>query len=99
MNNYDHTVLGVGNPNHPANQEETQEEKLTFTEYLESELNEKYFKAFFSEFKAVTNSLYQTNKKIAEIEQSLSIFGTITSDERIELHKLKKELTDLILLL
>ena len=99
MNNYDNQVLGVGNSQHPANQPETEAEKVTYTEFLENELNQTYFKDFLSDYKDTVITIYQTNKRILEIEQNLSIFGTITSDERIELHNLKKKLTKLIKLL
>ena len=99
MNNYDNQVLGVGNSMHPANQPEAEAEKVTHTEFLENELNQAYFKEFLSDYKDTVKQIYQTNKRIAEIEQNLSIFGTITSDERIELHNLKKKLTNFISLL
>ena len=99
MNDYDNQVLGVGNSMHPANQPEAEAEKVTHTEFLENELNQTYFKDFLSDYKDTVKQIYQTNKRIAEIEQNLSIFGTITSDERIELHNLKNKLTKLIELL
>lgn len=99
MNNYDNQVLGVGNSMHPANQPETEAEKVTYTEFLENELNQTYFKDFLSDYKDTAITIHQTWKRIAEIEQNLSIFGTITSDERIELHNLKKKLTNFISIL
>ena len=99
MNDYDNQVLGVGNSMHPANQPETEAEKVTYTEFLENELNQTYFKDFLSDYKDTVTTIHQTWKRIAEIEQNLSIFGTITSDERIELHNLKKKLTNFISLL
>ena len=99
MNNYDNQVLGVGNSMHPANQPETDAEKVTYTEFLENELSQTYFKAFLSDYKDTAITIYQTWKRIAEIEQNLSFFGTITSDERIELHNLKKKLTNFISIL
>ena len=99
MNDYDNQVLGVGNSMHPANQPEAEAEKVTYTEFLENELNQTYFKDFLSDYKDTTITMHQTWKKVLEIEQNLSIFGTITSDERIELHNLKKKLTKLIKLL
>ena len=99
MNNYDNQVLGVGNSMHPANQPETEAEKVTYTEFLENELNQTYFKDFLSDYKDTAITIHQTWKRVLEIEQNLSIFGTITSDERIELHNLKKKLTKLISLL
>ena len=99
MNNYDNQVLGVGNQMHPANQPETEAEKVTHTEFLENELNQTYFKDFLSDYKDTTITIHQTWKRIAEIEQNLSIFGTITSDEQVELQSLKKTLTNLVNLL
>ena len=99
MNDYDNQVLGVGNSMHPSNQPEAEAEKVTYTEFLENELNQAYFKDFLSDYKDTAITIHQTWKRIAEIEQNLSIFGTITSDERIELHNLKKKLTKLIKLL
>ena len=99
MNDYDNQVLGVGNSMHPANQPEAEAEKVTYTEFLENELNQTYFKDFLSDYKNTVKQIYQTWKKVLEIEQNFSIFGTITSDERIELHNLKKKLTKLINLL
>ena len=99
MNNYDNQVLGVGNSMHPANQPEAEAEKVTYTEFLENELNQTYFKDFLSDYKDTAITIHQTWKRVLEIEENLSIFGTITSDERIELHNLKKKLTVLIELL
>ena len=99
MNDYDNQVLGVGNSMHPANQPETEAEKVTYTEFLENELNQTYFKDFLSDYKDTVTTIHQTWKRVLEIEQNISIFGTITSDERIELHNLKKKLTNFIYLL
>ena len=99
MNNYDNQVLGVGNSQHPANQPETEAEKVTHTEFLENELNQTYFKDFLSDYKDTVITIHKTWKRFLEIEQNLSFFGTITSDERIELHNLKKKLTNFISLL
>ena len=99
MNNYDNQVLGVGNSMHPANQPEIEAEKVTVTEFLENELNQTYFKDFLSDYKDTVITIHQTWKRIAEIEENLSIFGTITSDEQVELQSLKKTLTNLINLL
>jgi hypothetical protein len=97
--NYDAYITGFYDPTSPINQPEIEAEKVTYSEYLENELNQTYFKDFLSDFKDTVKQIYQTNKRIDEIEQNLSIFGTITSDERIELHNLKKKLTTLIELL
>ena len=99
MNDYDNQVLGVGNSMHPANQPETEAEKVTYTEFLENELNQTYFKDFLSDYKDTVITIHQTWKRVLEIEQNISIFGTITSDERIELHNLKKKLTNFISIL
>ena len=99
MNDYDNQVLGVGNSMHPANQPETEAEKVTYTEFLENELNQTYFKDFLSDYKDTVITIHQTWKRVLEIEENLSIFGTVTSDERIELHNLKNKLTKLISLL
>ena len=99
MNNYDNQVLGVGNSMHPANQPEAEAEKVTYTEFLENELNQTYFKDFLSDYKDTVITIHQTWKRVLEIEENLSFFGTITSDERIELHNLKKKLTNFISLL
>ena len=81
------------------NQPEAEAEKVTYTEFLENELNQTYFKDFLSDYKDTVTTIYQTWKRVREIEQNLSFFGTITSDERIELHNLKKKLTNFISLL
>ena len=98
MNNYDNQVLGVGNSMHPANQPEAEAEKVTYTEFLENELNQTYFKDFLSDYKDTVTTIYQTNKRIAEIEEKLSV-ATCTHDELLELHNLKNKLTKLIELL
>ena len=98
MNDYDNQVLGVGNSMHPANQPEAEAEKVTYTEFLENELNQTYFKDFLSDYKDTVTTIYQTNKRIAEIEEKLSV-ATCTHDELLELHNLKKKLTNFISLL
>ena len=99
MNNYDNQVLGVGNSMHPANQPEIEAEKVTYTEFLENELNQTYFKDFLSDYKDTVITIHQTWRTIAEIEKNISIFGSITSDEQVEIQYLKKTLTNLINLL
>ena len=101
MNEYDNQVLGVGNSMHPANQPETETEaeKVTHTEFLENELNQTYFKDFLSDYKDTVITIHQTWKRVLEIEQNLSFFGSVTSDEQVELQNLKKKLTKLIVLL
>ena len=98
MNNYDNQVLGVGNSMHPANQPETEAEKVTHTEFLENELNQTYFKDFLSDYKDTVITIHQTWKRIAEIEEKLSV-ATCTHDELLELRNLKKKLTNFIYLL
>mgnify|MGYP003402924828 FL=1 len=98
MNNYDNQVLGVGHSMHPANQPEIEAEKVTYTEFLENELNQTYFKDFLSDYKDTVITIHQTWKRIAEIEEKLSV-ATCTHDELLELHNLKKKLTKLISLL
>lgn len=99
MNNYDNYITGLYDSDSPMNQPETEAEKVTYTEFLENELNQTYFKDFLSNYKDTVRKIYQTNKRIAEIEENLSIFGTITSDEQVEIQSLKKTLTNLINLL
>ena len=99
MNNYDNYITGLYNSDSPMNQPETEAEKVTVTEFLENELNIVCFNDFFKDFKDTVKQMYQTNKRIAEIEQNLSFFGSITSDEQVELQSCKKTLTNLINLL
>ena len=98
MNDYDNQVLGVGNSMHPANQPEAEAEKVTYTEFLENELNQTYFKDFLSDYKDTVTTIHQTWKRITEIEKKLSV-ATCTHDELLELHNLKNKLTKLIDLL
>lgn len=98
MSNYDDIVLGVLNPMHPANEKEEPTEPHTYTEFLENELNKKYFEDFFNDFKGTVNQIHISWKRIAEIEQNNSLLP-FDSDEQQELIKLKKKLTLLIELL
>ena len=98
MNNYDNQVLGVGHSMHPANQPEAEAEKVTYTEFLENELNQTYFKDFLSDYKDTAITIHQTWKRIAEIEENQSLLP-FDSDEQQELIQLKKKLTDFISLL
>ena len=98
MNNYDNQVLGVGHSMHPANQPETEAEKVTHTEFLENELNQTYFKDFLSDYKDTAITIHQTWKRIAEIEENQRLLQ-FDSDEQQELIKIKKKLTTLIDLL
>ncbi len=98
MNNYDNQVLGVGHSMHPANQPETEAEKVTHTEFLENELNQTYFKDFLSDYKDTAITIYQTWKRVLEIEENQRLLP-FNSDEQQELIQLKKKLTKLIKLL
>ena len=95
MNDYDNQVLGVGNSMHPANQPETEAEKVTHTEFLENELNQTYFKDFLSDYKDTAITIHQTWKRIAEIEENQRLLP-FDSDEQQEFIQLKKKLTTLI---
>ena len=98
MNNYDNQVLGVGHSMHPANQPEAEAEKVTYTEFLENELNQTYFKDFLSDYKDTVITIYQTWKRVLEIEENQRLLP-FDSDEQQELIQLKKKLTTLIDLL
>ena len=98
MNEYDNIVLGVGNSMHPANQPETEAEKVTHTEFLENELNQTYFKDFLSDYKDTVITIHQTWKRVLEIEENQRLLP-FNSDEQQELIQLKKKLTKLIKLL
>ena len=98
MNDYDNQVLGVGNSMHPANQPEAEAEKVTYTEFLENELNQTYFKDFLSDYKDTAITIHQTWKRIAEIEENQRLLP-FDSDEQQEIIQLKKKLTVLIDLL
>ena len=95
MNDYDNQVLGVGHPMHPANQPETEAEKVTHTEFLENELNQTYFKDFLSDYKDTAITIHQTWKRIAEIEENQRLLP-FDSDEQQEIIQLKNKLTTLI---
>ena len=98
MNDYDNQVLGVGHSMHPANQPETEAEKVTHTEFLENELNQTYFKDFLSDYKDTAITIHQTWKRIAEIEENQRLLP-FDSDEQQEIIQIKKKLTTLIDLL
>ena len=98
MNDYDNQVLGVGNSMHPANQPEAEAEKVTYTEFLENELNQTYFKDFLSDYKDTAITIHQTWKRIAEIEENQRLLP-FDSDEQQELIQLKKKLTTFISIL
>lgn len=98
MPNYDDYITGLYDPTSPINQPEIEAEKLTHTEFLENELNQTYFKDFLSDYKDTVRQIYQSNKRIAEIEENQSLLP-FDSDEQQELIQLKKKLTKLIDLL
>ena len=98
MNDYDNQVLGVGHSMHPANQPEAEAEKVTYTEFLENELSQTYFKDFLIDYKDTVKQIYQTNKRIAEIEENQRLLS-FDSDEQQEIIHLKDKLTKLIVLL
>ena len=95
MNNYDNYITGLYDSDSPMNQPEAEAEKVTYTEFLENELNQTYFKGFLSDYKDTATTIYQTNKRIAEIEENQRLLP-FDSDEQQELIKLKKKLTTLI---
>ena len=98
MNNYDNQVLGVGHSMHPANQPEAEAEKVTYTEFLENELNQTYFKDFLSDYKDTAITIHQTWKRVLEIEENQRMLP-FDSYEQQEIIQLKKKLTTLIDLL
>ena len=98
MNNYDNYITGLYDSDSPMNQPETEAEKVTYTEFLENELNQTYFKAFLSDYKDTVITIYQTWKRVREIEENQRLLP-FDSDEQQELIKLKKKLTTSIELL
>ena len=98
MNNYDNYITGLYDSDSPMNQPETEAEKVTHTEFLENELNQTYFKDFLSDYKDTVKQIYQTNKRIAEIEENQRLLP-VDSDEQQEIIHLKDKLTKLISLL
>ena len=98
MNNYDNYITGLYDSDSPMNQPEAEAEKVTYTEFLENELNQTYFKDFLSDYKDTATTIYQTWKRIAEIEENQRLLP-FDSDEQQELIQLKKKLTTLIELL
>ena len=98
MNNYDNYITGLYDSDSPMNQPETEAEKVTYTEFLENELNQTYFKDFLSDYKDTVTTIYQTWKRVREIEENQRLLS-FDSDEQQELIQLKKKLTKLIKLL
>ena len=98
MNNYDNYITGLYDSDSPMNQPEAEAEKVTYTEFLENELSQTYFKAFLSDYKDTAITIYQTWKRVAEIEQNQRLLP-FDSDEQQEIIHLKDKLTKLIALL
>ena len=97
MSNYDSDVLGVGNPMHPANQEDCQEDGMTLDKAID-EVRDHFSSevaqtiedhVFFLEleikrFTERSKALKSQLKKLAEFEQSMTTFGNLTHEENIE---------------
>ena len=98
MNNYDNYITGLYDSDSPMNQPEAEAKKVTYTEFLENELNQTYFKDFLSDYKDTAITIHKTWKRIAEIEENQRLLP-FDSDEQQELIPLKKKLTVLIDLL
>ena len=98
MNNYDNYITGLYDSDSPMNQPGTEAEKVTYTEFLENELNQTYFKDFLSDYKDTVTTIHQTWKRIAEIEENQRLLS-FDSDEQQEIIHLKDKLTKLIVLL
>ena len=98
MNNYDNYITGLYDSDSPMNQPEAEAEKVTYTEFLENELNQTYFKDFLSDYKDTVITIHQTWKRIAEIEENQRLLP-FDSDEQQELIQIKNKLTVLIDLL
>jgi hypothetical protein len=97
MSNYDSDVLGVGNPMHPANQEDCQEEAMTVVQAIDevrdhfnpevAQTIEDYIDILERRLKRSREqqiSLKAHLKRLSEFDEALSIFGTITFDEQTE---------------
>lgn len=91
MTNYDHDVLGVGNPMHPANSEDVCEkdfdEVLYSLEYSDKAIIEDHISIIENRLRdANQRSKYMLSKlkRLAEIEQSIVIFGKLTFEEETE---------------
>lgn len=98
MNNYDNYITGLYDSDSPMNQPEAESEKVTYTDFLENELNQTYFKDFLSDYKDTATTIHQTWKRIAEIEENQRLLP-FDSDEQQELIQIKDKLTKLIGLL
>lgn len=91
MANYDNDVLGVGNPMHPANREEVYEkdfsEVMYELEFSDREVIEDHISVLENKLRELINSnkhKFSQLKRLAEIEQSLVVFGSLTFDEERE---------------
>ena len=98
MNNYDNYITGLYDSDSPMNQPEAEAEKVTYTEFLENELNQTYFKDFLSDYKDTAITIHQTWKRVLEIEENQRLLP-FDSDEQQEIIHLKDKLTTLIELL
>ena len=98
MNDYDNYITGLYDSDSPMNQPEAEAEKVTYTEFLENELNQTYFKDFLSDYKDTAITIHQTWKRVLEIEENQRLLP-FDSDEQQEIIPLKKKLTKLISLL
>lgn len=76
--NYDDQILGVGNPNHPANQIEVDPE-LTREQELENEVEELRGKLEMTKHRDKWRD--EQLKKLGGIWQNRTTFGDITADE------------------
>ena len=95
MNNYDNYITGLYDSDSPMNQPEAEAEKVTYTEFLENELNQTYFKDFLSDYKDTAITIHQTWKRVLEIEENQRMLP-FDSYEQQEIIQLKKKLTTLI---
>ena len=98
MNNYDNYITGLYDSDSPMNQPEAEAKKVTYTEFLENELNQTYFKDFLNDYKDTVITIHQTWKRALEIEENQHLLP-FDSDEQQEIIQLKKKLTTLIDLL
>ena len=80
MNDYDDMVLGVGNPNHPSNNEELPDREITIDESWYEELKEDY--ETLRKVKSIFKEWYSLN--YSPLEK--------TSDEKVKLANLENKL-------
>lgn len=81
---YDDMVLGIGNPNHPANQEELPDREITINESWYEELKEDY--ETLIKVKSIFKEWYSLN--YSPLER--------TSDEKVKLANLENQLIKII---